>query len=657
VPARHAPATRSRRATVLVTAGGSYLLIGIVLWWHAWAEGGGTHTLCACGDPALFLWFFQWPATAVAHLHNPLYSTALFHPQGVNLLAQTSVLGITVPLIPVTWIWGPVAALNVASTLTPALSAFAAFVVLRRWVHWGPAAYLGGLLFGFSPFVLSSLEFAHFMTSAVMLIPLILTVLDEICFRHRHDPRWAGLLLGVLLFWQFFLSSELLLIVLVLIAICLAGLVGYAFLFDREGLELARRPALVGLVVGAVSAVVLLAYPVWFALEGPAHLSGAIWPHVAAEGGFIGSSFVTPDIIHGSRTFLALGGYEGAELPSAAYLGWGLIVVVVAGSLIWFRDRRLWFFGFLLVVCIGCSFGERRGQWEPSHVFAHLPVLEDVIEQRFMLVGFLAAAAMLAIICEHARDTAATLSISASVPGLAEVLGLAVAAAALAPVAATFAPVLPFAMQAAVVPRWYSTVAPTLSPGRVVLSYPAPFSGIQVSMAWQAIAGMSYSQAGGGGPEGTPARAGAARAGFEVLAHLAFSVNLPQPSGTPAELAAVRKALSVWKVNTVVVDPRPGSSFLLQGHDPTYAAAFMTAVLGRPPRISAGAWVWSGSVDLADSNETASFFATDGLLSAQTPALTVPPGRLAACVALDEKAVSPSHASLRVARCMLAGTS
>jgi hypothetical protein len=118
VPARHAPATRSRRATVLVTAGGSYLLIGIVLWWHAWAEGGGTHTLCACGDPALFLWFFQWPATAVAHLHNPLYSTALFHPQGVNLLAQTSVLGITVPLIPVTWIWGPVAALNVASTLT-----------------------------------------------------------------------------------------------------------------------------------------------------------------------------------------------------------------------------------------------------------------------------------------------------------------------------------------------------------------------------------------------------------------------------------------------------------------------------------------------------------------------------------------------------------
>jgi hypothetical protein len=126
-----------------------------------------------------------------------------------------------------------------------------------------------------------------------------------------------------------------------------------------------------------------------------------------------------------------------------------------------------------------------------------------------------------------------------------------------------------------------------------------------------------------------------------VLAHLAFSVDIPQPSGTPAELAAVRKALSVWKVNTVVIDPRPGSSFLLQGHDPTYAAAFMTGVLGRAPRISAGAWVWS---------------APAGSLLSQTPALTVPAGRLAACVQGDERAVAPSDATLRVVRCVLAGT-
>jgi hypothetical protein len=134
-----------------------------------------------------------------------------------------------------------------------------------------------------------------------------------------------------------------------------------------------------------------------------------------------------------------------------------------------------------------------------------------------------------------------------------------------------------------------------------------------------------------------PARAGAARAGFEVLSHLAFGVNTPQPSGTPAELAAVRRALAVWEVNTVVIAPRAGSSFLLQGHDPTYAAAFMTAVLGRAPHISAGAWVWDGA-------------------SGAVPPLTLAPGAIAACVAQDEKATAPWHATLSVARCILSSS-
>jgi hypothetical protein len=142
---------------------------------------------------------------------------------------------------------------------------------------------------------------------------------------------------------------------------------------------------------------------------------------------------------------------------------------------------------------------------------------------------------------------------------------------------------------------------------------------------------MAYSQAGGGGPQGTPARAGSARAGFVALAHLAFGVGTPQPAGTPAQLAAVRHALAVWKVNTVVIAPAPGSSFLLQGHDPTYAAAFMTAALGRLPRISAGAWVW------------------DTVRGA--PAARLARGQLATCVARDD---TPSRATLRVATCTLA---
>ncbi len=269
----------------LAAAGVVYLAVGFTLWAHAWAQGASTHTLCGCGDPALFLWFFQWPATAIAHGQNPFYSTALFHPGGINLLAQTSVPGLSLPLVPVTWIWGPVASFNVASTVVPALTAFTAFVVLRRWAPWTPAAFVGGLLYGFSPFVLNSLQFAHLMTAALMLLPLILAVLDEILIRQRHGATRSGLLLALLLVAQFFLSTELLAIAGVVVVVCILALVAAALVTDPAGLRRRAPHAAQGLAVGVGVGVVLLAWPVWFALAGPAHLSGLVWPNISKLGG------------------------------------------------------------------------------------------------------------------------------------------------------------------------------------------------------------------------------------------------------------------------------------------------------------------------------------------------------------------------------------
>ena len=568
----------------LVAAGAAYLAVGFVLWVHAWVEGASTHTLCGCGDPALFLWFFQWPATALAHGENPFYSTALFHPAGINLLAQTSVTGLSLPLVPVTWIWGPVASLNVASTLTPALTAFTAFVVMRRWVSWTPAAFLGGLLYGFSPFVLTSLEFAHLMTAALMLLPLILAVLDEIIVRQRHSPVWAGGILGLLVFAQFFLSSELLAITALVAAVCLVALVIAALVADRDTVRRLAPHAAQGLAVGLVVGGVLLAWPVWFALEGPAHLSGLVWPNVGVIGGFIPSSYVSAGYPNPHNVFMTLGGYEGAPLASAGYLGWGFVAVLVAGMVAFRRDRRLWFFGFVLVLCVACSLGERHGQWEPAWIFTKLPLIENVIEQRFMAIGFLAAAIMLAVVleCIH-RVLPDWRGIAASG---------AAACVALVPMAVTFGTRLPFAMRPVILPRWYTEVAPTLPPGRVLLSYPAPFSGIQSAMAWQAVNRMHYSQAGGGGPQGVQRRAG---------------IGSPRVQGSrPAGLRG-RRALAGRDPGRVRRRaPRAGRvaghhgghrhqsgrSPIQQGHDPTYAAAFMTATLGRLPRLQAGAWVW-----------------------------------------------------------------
>ncbi len=568
----------------LAAAGLAYLALGFALWIHAWTDGATTHTLCGCGDPALFLWFFQWPATALAHGQNPFYSSALFHPTGINLLAQTSVMGLSLPLVPVTWIWGPVASLNVASTVTPALTAFAAFVVVRRWAPWTPAAFVAGLLYGFSPFVLTSLEFAHLMTAALMVLPLVLAVLDEILLRQRHSALWSGVLLGVLAFVQFFLSTELLAIIVITAAAGVAALVAYAALAEREALARLAPHAAKALGTGAVVGVVLLAWPTWFALAGPAHLSGLVWPDIPISG-FLPSSFVTAGYPNPHDVFIVLGGYGGSPLGSAAYLGWGLLAVLVVGTLAFWRERALWFFAFLLVLVAVLSLGARPHQWEPVRVFSHIPVLDDVIVQRFMAVGFLAAAVMLAVILDRVHRVLAGWR--------GDVGALALTGVALVPIGMTFGDRLPFAMRPVVLPRWYQQVAPALPPGRVLLPYPTAFSGNQSAMAWQAVNAMHYSQAGGGGPQGVAHRAGSAAAGFEVLADLGSPLAVPLPAGTPAQFAAVRHALAVWRVNTVVIAPNPGAPRVEEGTDPVYAAAFMTAALGAPPRLQAGAWVWA----------------------------------------------------------------
>jgi len=610
----------------LVAAGAAYLAVGFVLWVHAWVEGASTHTLCGCGDPALFLWFFQWPATALAHGENPFYSTALFHPGGINLLAQTSVTGLSLPLVPVTWIWGPVASLNVASTLTPALTAFTAFVVVRRWVSWTPAAFLGGLLYGFSPFVLTSLEFAHLMTAALMLLPLILAVLDEIVVRQRHSPVWAGGVLGLLVFAQFFLSSELLAITALVAAVSLVALVIAALVAERDTVRRLAPHAAKGLAVGVVVGSVLLAWPVWFALDGPAHLSGLVWPNVGVIGGFIPSSYVSAGYPNPHNVFMALGGYEGAPLASAAYLGWGFVAVLLAGIVAFRRDRRLWFFGFVLVLCVACSLGERHGQWEPAWIFTKLPLIENVIEQRFMAIGFLAAAIMLAVVLERIHRV------------LPDWRGIAAAGAAagvaLVPMTVTFGTRLPYTMRPVILPRWYTEVAPTLPPGRVLLSYPAPFSGIQSAMAWQAVNRMHYSQAGGGGPQGVANRAGSAAPAFKVLSVLGFGVGRPLPTGSPAQYAAVRHGLVVWHVTTVVIAANPSAPIHLRGRDPTYAAAFMTATLGRLPSLQAGAWVW------------------DNVQAGLPAPLHLGSGTLQRCVQVAERRSEQVVASMRAPNCV-----
>ena len=73
---------------------------------------------------------------------------------------------------------------------------------------------------------------------------------------------------------------------------------------------------------------------------------------------------------------------------------------------------------------------------------------------------------------------------------------------------------------------------------------------------------------------------------MSVLDHLSSDLWGPLPLATPEAVRQMRASLHHWGVQVVVVTS--------QGRDPTYASGYLTAVLGRPPRLQAGALVWYG---------------------------------------------------------------
>ena len=591
----------------LTMALAGYLALSIVLWWGVWSSHPTSITTCGCNDPSLFAWFLEWPAYALAHGHNLFYSTALFHPVGFNLLSNTGVLTLGVPLAPVTWLFGPIATLNVASTLGPALSALAMFWLLRRFVNWTPAAFVGGLVFGFAPFAIDNLAVAHLNTEVLALVPLMVGCLDELLVRQRRRPAVTGGVLGLLVVAQFFLSTEMLVIVAIGAVLGVGLAVAYAAV-RRRGELAGRLPhALRGLAVAALVSLVALAYPLWFALEGPAHLSGLVWPTLQPGTGGI----VLGDLWHlrfmSQPAVRLFAGYQGAALPQGEYLGLGLLIVVGAGLVIWWRDVRLWLFGVLGLVTVALSLDVHSRSWVPWRVLAHVPLIQNVTVARFFAATTLCAAALVAVVVDRTHEAAAAglrravtrlserhapLPAAAVRSALAAVVALAVAAVATVPMASALADNVPLTVASVMVPRWFADVAPHLPAGQVVLAYPPPVTGGS-AMTWQAVDSLHYAMATGAGPESIPARAGRERAGLDVITSASEIFSTPKPA-TAANVEAVRRALAGWGVTVVVVpDPR----LLVPRYDRTSSTAaalgLFTAALGRPPRWRDDAWVWS----------------------------------------------------------------
>jgi hypothetical protein len=598
----------SRRWRSLLLASGAYAALSIFVWLHVWTGHPGSTTTCGCGDSAGAIWDMEWPAYALTHGFSLLYSSFMNHPTGINLMANPGVLTLSLPLAPLTWLFGPVASLNFAFTLAPLFSAVATYVLLRRWVSWAPAAFIGGLFYGFCPFILVSLSQGWVNLGMAPIPPLILLCLDELLFRQRRKPTLVGVALGLLVALQFFLSTEILLMVAIVGVGGVALVIAYGVWRSPGAVMRHAPPAAVGLGVGALTSLVLLAFPTWFAMKGPARLSGLIWPNGFPQRY---SNVMLNDFVHpapASESFFLSqgwhqqGGYQGTPL-SFQYFGIGVLIVILVGLVIWRRDIRLWFFGAITMFSVALSIGGAFPH--PWGLFAHLPLFENILPGRFVLITYLSVGAMLSLTVDHchrsvdrfrakAEGEAAGRSSRSQWLGLPSRAGaiaaVIVAAIGIAPPAAYLASTIPITTQTVVLPTWFRDVAPHLNHKQVLLAFPTYFSGYESPSAWQAVDHMSYSMVNIGGPAGFVVRAGKERAGAAVIADTSQTSSLRNLEFD--DIAAVRNALNNWGVTVIVIPDQPDLPLYDQTPSVVTAAALMTAATGEEPIHQADAWVW-----------------------------------------------------------------
>ncbi len=140
------------------------------------------------------LWAF---AKAVIHGHNPFHSDLICYPFGANLVWATLDPLVGMLALPLSLSLGPVLTYNVSLILQLALGAFFARLLFLRVSQHPAAATIGGMIFGFSPFLLSH-ALAHLSLVTAFPIPLYVLALDKLL--EAEKPSWKeGSLLGLAL--------------------------------------------------------------------------------------------------------------------------------------------------------------------------------------------------------------------------------------------------------------------------------------------------------------------------------------------------------------------------------------------------------------------------------------------------------------------------
>ncbi|MFB6977460.1 dolichyl-phosphate beta-glucosyltransferase [Streptomyces scopuliridis] len=591
--ARRAPAPGAdvlpyrRRRTDLVV-GVFFVLASFFLYKGLWADLDRGYLADAGSDQNQWEWFFRVTADNVVHLRNPLFTTLQNFPDGVNLMANTVMLGLSVPLTPVTLAFGPTVTWALVLTLGLAATAlawywlFACRLVRGRW-----AAALGAALAAFAPPMISHAN-AHPNFLVLFMIPVIIDRALRLC-EGRHVVR-DGVLLGLFATYQIFLGEEALLLAVMgtlLFALSYAAV-------DRERARAAARPLLRGLGWALTVCLPLVAVPLYWQFFGPQSYHSVLHGDGAGNSPLAFLQYAGRSLFGDDATAdrLAMNRTE-----QNAFYGWPLIALAFGIGVWLWRAAVVRALAFTALAAALLSLGPKiripftdvvlTGPWR---ILAHQPLFESVIESRVAMICAPALGALVALAADRlAKLRAEERQLRLGGTVLEERRRLRLVACAV--VAGALLPIVPTPLPVRERPEVPAFIADGMyrryvGEGETVVPVPVPDPGNAEALHWQSASGLGFSVPGGyfNGPWGEDRRGiyGApARYTSNLLRDVRYSGQVPAIDAKWR--AQARFDLEFWKAGVVVLAPQPNDAALYET---------LEKLLGGPGKRVGGAWIW-----------------------------------------------------------------
>lgn len=562
---------------------GGFLLFAFLLYNGLWLDLEEGYLWNSASDQNLWEWFFSVTADNVLHLNNPLTTHFQNHPLGVNLMANTAMLGIGIPLAPVTLTFGPTVTWAIA--LTGGLAGTAAawyWVFSRHLVTHRVGAAIGGAFCGFAPPMISHGN-AHPNFVAWFVLPFIALLVFKIARGER--PVRNGIFLGLLAAYQIFLGEEPLLI----FAMAFAFFAITYFATNHREFRAMAKPLGIGVGIGVAVALVLAAYPLWWQFFGPQS-------YQAIEHGPVGNDtaaftrFATQSVAGQAQ---AAADVSMNRTEENAFFGWPLIVLMVIITVWLWREVFARALAVSMFVMAWLSLGvqlivvhEETGIPGPWKLLSGLPLFESLLESRLAMGCIPLVGALLALATERVCTAASKLP---EVPGERRfplrLLWIGVVIAVLLPIA----PTQLIVKDRPPTPRFLAegTWRTYVAPGGTVVPVPLPSSGESEPLHWQIDADLGYSMpegyfVGPSGPDDKRGRYGAIQRPTSIIFDQIKQTGVPATI-TEAQRIQALEDLRYWNADVLVLIPRE------------HQDAFRTTVdllLRKPGEFIDGVWMW-----------------------------------------------------------------